>query len=120
MEYLNTGNVSTVHSRRTAKAPAAAPSPYNVTMITNRSRPFVEPVVSAPVITTAQPVKPAIELVMYSERSFAIFGETRPLQAQLEALGGKFNRWLKRDGVATPGYIFSIGRIDNVRKTLGL
>lgn len=68
----------------------------------------------------AQTSKPALELVNYSERSFAIFGDTKPMQAKLEALGGKFNRWLKRDGIATPGFIFSIGRIDSVRKALNL
>lgn len=67
-----------------------------------------------------QPVKPALELVDYSERSFAIFGDTKPMQAKLEALGGKFNRWLKREGVATPGYIFSIGRIESVQKALNI
>lgn len=75
----------------------------------------VSNVMAAPAI-----VKPSLELVMYSDRSFAIFGDTKPMQAQLETLYGKFNRYLKRDGVATPGYIFSIGRLDAVRKALNL
>lgn len=73
-----------------------------------------------------RPIRPCptqqtgIELVPYSDRSFAIFGDTKPMQRQLQDLGGKFNRFLKRDGIATPGYIFSITRIDAVRKTFSI
>jgi hypothetical protein len=67
-----------------------------------------------------QTAKPALELVNYSERSFAIFGDTRAVKGQLDELGGKFNRFLKKDGVSTPGYIFSISRIDNVRKAMNI
>lgn len=74
----------------------------------------------APPVMAAQPAKPVLELVNYSERSFAIYGDTKAMQARLEALGGKFNRWLKKDGRPTPGYIFSIARIESVRKALSL
>lgn len=67
-----------------------------------------------------QPPARDIELVRYSEKSFAIYGNTRPLQKQLEDLGGSFNRWLKREGVPTPGYIFSNKRLDSVRAALNL
>lgn len=73
-----------------------------------------------PAVEVLQGPKPALELVNYSERSFAVFGDTKPMQSTLEGLGGKFNRWLKRDGIATPGYIFSINRIDAVRKALSI
>lgn len=68
----------------------------------------------------AQTSKPALELVNYSERSFAIFGDTKPIKDKLMSLQGKFNPRLNRNGVATPGYIFSIGRIDAVRKALNI
>lgn len=81
----------------------------------------VSPSVVVPVVKPAPlPDNIALELVHYSDRSFAIFGDTKPMAAKLDTLGGKFNRWLKRDGVPTPGYIFSIHRIDNVRKALNL
>ena len=66
------------------------------------------------------PIKPVLELFIYSERSFAIFGDTKLVKDQLDQLYGKFNRFLRKDGVVTPGYIFSIGRIDAVRKALNL
>lgn len=61
-----------------------------------------------------------IELVPYSDKSFSIFGNTRPIQKQLKDLGGSFNRWLKRDGVSIPGFIFSNKRLDSVRKALNI
>lgn len=76
--------------------------------------------VDLPPVEVLQAPKPSLELVSYSPRSFAIFGDTKPMQATLDGLGGKFNRWLKRDGVATPGYIFSINRTDAVHKALGI
>lgn len=71
----------------------------------------------------AKPAPPApsgLLLVPYSDRSFAIFGDTKPLAAQLGELGGTFNRFLKKDGAATPGWIFSNKRLDNVRKALSI
>lgn len=76
-----------------------------------------------PEMPLKQPVlapKPGLELVMYSEKSFAIFGETKPVKEQLMALGGSFNRSLKREDKPTPGYIFSLKRIDSVRKALSI
>ena len=45
-----------------------------------------------------------MELKEYSERSFAIYGETKEYKTELKNLGGKFNPNLK-DGA---GWIFSI------------
>ena len=128
LAYANAGNVPTVYSKRKQAAPARVRAMPKVESFVSsfRSVPLVNAVATvAPVrVNVERPapeaVKPALELVNYSERSFAIFGETRPMQAQLEALGGKFNRWLKRDGVSTAGYIFSISRIDYVKKSLNL
>jgi hypothetical protein len=75
--------------------------------------------VAAPAVAQATPEKP-LEMVPYSDKSFAIYGDTKPIQKQLEALGGSFNRWLKRDGVPTPGFIFSNKRAAEVRKALNL
>ncbi len=54
----------------------------------------------------AMQVSCPLEVVRYSDASFAVFGETKKFKDDLQSLGGKFNNWLKRDGKPTPGYIF--------------
>lgn len=130
LQYTETGTTPTVYSRQQATRKYAPvqngtavatvmppPSIPSVPPFVTPSLPLVKPKPSKP---ASEPQKPALELVMYSERSFAIFGDTKPVKAQLEGLFGKFNRYLKKDGVATPGYIFSIGRLDAVKKALNL
>lgn len=75
------------------------------------------------VTPTPEPVKvaaPSLVLVPYSNKSFAIFGDTKPIKDTLFDLGGSFNRYLKRDGKPEAGYIFSNKRLDNVKAKLGL
>lgn len=75
----------------------------------------------------AQPVKdnnPAIkgisvqglELIDYSEKAFAIIGDTKPIKETLSDLGGSFNSRLK----CGPGWIFSKARMDTVKQTLNI
>lgn len=127
MSYLNSGEVPTVFSKQQAATskPVRRLAPKGPVLVSTLVAPPAKmaPVPVQPVLPPVMPPKPVLnplELVNYSERSFAVFGDTKPLQAQLEALGGKFNRWLKRDGTPTPGYIFSINRIDSVRKALSI
>lgn len=47
-----------------------------------------------------------MEVQPYSEKSFAVYGDTKPWAGSLESIGGKFNGNL-RDG---PGWIFSKSR----------
>lgn len=123
LEYANTGTAPTVYSRQQPAKKATTLRPRPTVATATIPRPVVASVQPTPKnlsVMPAQASKPALELVMYSERSFAIFGDTKPLQDQLEGLCGKFNRYLKRDGIVTPGYIFSITRLDKVKKTLSL
>lgn len=123
LQYANTGTAPTVYSRqRAVKKTALVPAGPIVTQPPIRtSLSPVQPIPQQPVAPMPRPIqKPALELVMYSERSFAIFGDTKTVKAQLEGLFGKFNRYLKKEGIATPGYIFSIGRLDAVKKSLNL
>jgi hypothetical protein len=48
----------------------------------------------------------------YSDKSFAIYGDTKPFKEELKNLGGKFNPNLK-DG---PGWIFSMKHKEAVQK----
>lgn len=130
LNYASNGNVS-APTRKAVRKPsvtvrtrdaAITLTNFKTERVTLPSGPIMvhtyqpEPAQAMPV----QPVKPALQLVNYSEKSFAIFGDTKPRKDQLEALGGSFNRWLKKDGIPTPGFIFSMKRIDNVRKALNL
>ena len=66
-------------------------------------------------------IKKDIELVKYSDRSYAIFGEdTKKIKDELSSLGCKYNRFLTHPltGKKTPGWICSIGKLDSVKKIL--
>ena len=56
-----------------------------------------------------------LELVDYSEKAFAIIGETRSISEKLKSLGGKFNARLS----CGAGWIFSKKKEDAVRVALG-
>ena len=43
----------------------------------------------------------------YSDKRFAIYGNTKKYKDMLKALGGKFNKYLKIDGETKIGWIFS-------------
>jgi len=67
------------------------------------------------------PKKSEIEIVKYSDRSYAIFGdETRKIKDKLIELGCKYNRFLTdpKSGEKRPGWICSISKIDLVKKLL--
>lgn len=55
----------------------------------------------------AMRIESPLQLVIYSDASFAIFGTTdktatKKYKDDLQSLGGKFNNWLKRNGEPTP------------------
>lgn len=84
----------------------------------------IAPPVIAPAASVARhqelPFTSALRLVAYSDKSFAIFGDTKPRAAELAQLGGRFNSYLKVDNVATPGWIFSNRRLNNVKAAFNL
>lgn len=51
------------------------------------------------------PIKQDIQVVQYSDKCMAIFGDTRPIKEKLKAIGGKFNPYLTHNGERTPGWI---------------
>lgn len=57
-----------------------------------------------------------LKLIDYSEKSFAIIGETKPIKKTLSALGGSFNGRLS----CGPGWIFSKSRINTVKQALNI
>jgi hypothetical protein len=52
----------------------------------------------------------AFKLIDYSEKAFAVLGDTKPVKDQLKALGGKFNPHLK----CGAGWIFSKKKLNEV------
>lgn len=59
-----------------------------------------------------------LEIVEYSEKAIAVFGETKEIKDQLKELGGKFNPALKYNGEKRAGWIFSKKQADKVRALL--
>lgn len=47
-----------------------------------------------------------VEVVAYSEKALAVFGETKPIKDKLKALGGRFNPFLLNNGEKMAGWIF--------------
>lgn len=75
--------------------------------------------------TEAQPTTSAdlstlnLEIVEYSEKAIAVFGDTKPVKDALHALGGRFNARLTHDGQKKAGWIFQKTKEDEVRRLLG-
>lgn len=55
-----------------------------------------------------------VQIIDYSEKAFAVIGDTKPIKDKLSELGGKFNARLS----CGPGWIFSKKRLDSVQRAL--
>ncbi|MDF9831201.1 fusion protein [Parabacteroides sp. PF5-6] len=60
------------------------------------------------------------EIVDYSEKAIAVFGETRPIKDQLKALGGRFNPRLSYKGGKRAGWIFATTKRAELNNVLNL
>jgi hypothetical protein len=58
------------------------------------------------------------QIVDYSEKAIAVFGDTRPLKDPLKALGGRFNPKLTHEGEKKAGWIFSRSKEQELRNLL--
>ena len=68
-----------------------------------------------------EPVKSDIELVRYSDRSYALFGEgTKEIKDKLSYLGCRYNKFLTdpATGEKRPGWVFSLSKLEKVEKLL--
>lgn len=59
-----------------------------------------------------------LEVVDYSEKAIAVFGDTKTVKDQLKSLGGRFNPSLKHNGVKRAGWIFSKKQTDKVKELI--
>jgi len=65
-----------------------------------------------------KPTDQEIELVQYSDRSYALFGEgTKEIKDELKNLGCRYNKFLTdpKTGQKRPGWIFSISKLDKIK-----
>jgi len=58
-------------------------------------------------------------LVDYSDKAIAVFGDTKPIKAELSALGGRFNSRLTHEGEKRAGWIFQKSKEEQVRRLIG-
>ena len=59
-----------------------------------------------------------VEIVEYSAKSIAVFGDTKPLRGTPRDLNGLFRAYLTHDGTRCAGWIFSKRREQEVRSAL--
>lgn len=70
---------------------------------------------------TNKPAAPGnFELVDYSEKAIALFGDTREIKDQLKEIGGRFNPYLTKNGAKASGWIFSKSKADKVRELINI
>lgn len=62
--------------------------------------------------------KLGLQYVDYSEKSFAIIGETKPIKEELKSLKGRFNAHLTVDGEQVAGWVFAKRNAEPVKKSL--
>jgi hypothetical protein len=58
------------------------------------------------------------QIVDYSEKALAVFGDTKPIKDQLMALGGRFNPKLMHEGGKRAGWIFSKAKENDLKNLL--
>lgn len=59
-----------------------------------------------------------LEVVDYSDKAIAVFGDTKAIKEQLKELGGRFNPSLNYNGGKRAGWIFSKKKADEVRNLM--
>lgn len=59
-----------------------------------------------------------LEMVDYSEKAIAVFGDTKTIKEQLKELGGRFNPSLNYNGEKRAGWIFSKKKADEMRNLM--
>ncbi|PXV63286.1 hypothetical protein CLV62_1142 [Dysgonomonas alginatilytica] len=60
------------------------------------------------------------EIVDYSEKAIALFGDTKEIKDLLKAMGGKFNPRLSHNDEKQAGWIFSKTKRDELNTVLNL
>lgn len=80
----------------------------------NQVQTKVEPAAAAPSDEPIEAKPGEIHVVDYSEKAFAVIGDTKPIKDLLSSLYGKFNKHLS----CGPGWIFSKKRLKDVEEAI--
>lgn len=59
-----------------------------------------------------------LELVKYSDKSLALFGNTKPIKEQLKEMNGRYNPFLNYKGEKRAGWIFSKNRTQQLQELI--
>lgn len=62
----------------------------------------------------------SFEIVDYSEKAIALFGDTKPIKDLLSAMGGKFNPRLTHNDAKQAGWIFAKTKREELNTVLNL
>lgn len=73
--------------------------------IRNILKNITEPKKAQPIQVKAPPQKTNFEVVNYSEKAVAIFGDTKSIKDKLKEIGARYNPFLTHNGSKTPGWI---------------
>lgn len=80
----------------------------------------VSKVSSIPTDTTVQSIAGDFNLVDYSEKSVAVFGDTKAIKEQLAAMGGRFNKYLTQNGQKCAGWVFPKSKEPELKQLIKL
>lgn len=58
------------------------------------------------------------EVVDYSEKAIALFGDTKPLKDELAAIGGTFNSFLRYGKEKRAGWVFSKKKVEDLKRLI--
>ncbi len=94
-------------SSESAKAAKAAPKAAELTKAELTKAAKAAP--KAAELTKAELTKAAksLQIIVYSEKAYAIVGESKPFKSQISEAGGRFNGYLNVNGKKAPGWLFS-------------
>ena len=70
--------------------------------------------------TPTQSVTGDFTIVSYSEKSVAVFGNTKAIKEQLAELGGRFNKYLTQNGQNSAGWVFPKSKEPELRQLVKL
>lgn len=59
-----------------------------------------------------------LEIVDYSEKAVAVFGDTRSVKEELKSIGGRFNQRLNYNGVKRAGWVFPKSKREELERLL--
>lgn len=65
-----------------------------------------------------EPAKGRFEIVDYSAKALAVFGDTKMIKDQLYEMGGRFNKFLTHNNIKQAGWIFSKNKKEELHKLL--